>query len=71
MRCFFCLICCLKGVRDKAAAMHATGIKLRAERRAGELLTEMRERGERAKGREVGRPPQPAILADFGVSKTQ
>jgi hypothetical protein len=42
------------------------------ERRAGELLSEMSESGERAKGGEAGRrESQPATLDDLGVSKTQ
>jgi len=79
-----------KDIRDKAVAVqayarqandhtlivHATDIKLRAERRVGELLREMRERGERDNGRGNRNPvlkSQAAIpkLADLGVSATQ
>ena len=81
-----------KSIRDKALAMqvyaqqakdpelinHATEIRLRAEIRAGEILREMAERGERQKpgdaaggnGRTVLPLPTPR-LADLGVSKTQ
>ena len=64
------------------AMNHAAEIKLRAERRAGELLTESRETGQRLG---VGRPektypadtfsdgPQaaPATLSDLGISRVQ
>jgi hypothetical protein len=43
-----------------------------AERKAGQLLKEMADNGERAKGGEVGRRElQPATLDDLGISKTQ
>jgi hypothetical protein len=78
-----------KDIRDKAVAVQAyakqandhtlivqaTDIKLRAERRVGELLHEMAERGERAgqgQGNGKGRTPQPLPTLDvLGVSKTQ
>jgi N6-adenosine-specific RNA methylase IME4 len=73
-------------IRDRAVAMQtyarmakdselidkATDIRLRAERRAGEMLVEMRETGQRAKGGESGRRElQPATLGDLGVTKTE
>jgi N6-adenosine-specific RNA methylase IME4 len=80
----------VKGIRDKAVAMqvyarqaqdsdlinHATEIRLRAEIRAGELLSEMAERKERhagkaAKGLRVATPTKEPKLADLGVTKTQ
>jgi N6-adenosine-specific RNA methylase IME4 len=79
----------VKGIRDKAVAMQhyarqakdttlitqATDIRMRAERRCGELLIEMAERKERAQqgqGKGKGRTPQPLPkLADLGVTKTQ
>jgi N6-adenosine-specific RNA methylase IME4 len=79
----------VKTIRDKAVAMQAyakqakdttlitqaTEIRMRAERRAGELLIEMAERGERAgqgEGEGKGRTGQPLLrLADLGISKTQ
>jgi N6-adenosine-specific RNA methylase IME4 len=79
----------VKSIRDKAVAMqhyarqakddelikHATEIRMRAERKAGELLIEMSDRGERARqgeGRGKGRKLQPLPkLSDLGISKTQ
>jgi hypothetical protein len=81
-----------KKIRDKAVAMqvyaqqakdrqlidHATERK-RAEIRAGELLAEMKVRGERAKPGDAGggtdgggvRPSVAPTLTDLGVTKTQ
>jgi hypothetical protein len=83
----------VKNIRDKAVAMqvyakqaqdrdlinHATEIRLRAERRAGELLAETeKNKGTRGQGRpskrgRSGRPPkdETPTLADLGVSKDQ
>ena len=82
-----------KSIRDKAVAMqvyakqakdrqlieHATEIRLRAVRRAGELLREMdknkgtRGQGRPAKGGSTKQPPKDETpkLSDLGVSKTQ
>lgn len=75
----------VKDIRDKAQAMaayarqakdtqlieHATEIKVRAERRAGELLRTTAETGERAS---KGRPAagnKSATLPDLGISEDQ
>lgn len=53
---------------------YATDIRLRAEKRAGELLTEMANRGERARSGEAdgsGRQPSAPKLSDLGITKTQ
>jgi hypothetical protein len=81
----------VKDIRDKAAAMQmyaqqakdrelidmATDIKMRAERRAGELLREMGERGERDQGKGGDRKSQSSDttvktkLSDIGITKDQ
>ena len=76
----------VKTIRDQATAVqvyaaqakdyelidYATDIRIRAEIRAGEMLSDMRAKGERAKGGEKGRRELPlATLESFGVSKTQ
>jgi N6-adenosine-specific RNA methylase IME4 len=73
----------VKAIRDKAIAMQAyarqakdttlimraTELRMRAERRAGELLIEMAERDERPRGRK--KESHVATLSTIGVSKTQ
>jgi hypothetical protein len=83
----------VKSIRDKAVAMQAyakqakdttlitqaTEIRMRAERRAGELLIEMAERKERHSGRghtrtvgsRAATPRAEPKLADLGINKTQ
>jgi N6-adenosine-specific RNA methylase IME4 len=63
--------------KDTDLIRQATEIRLRAERRAGELLREMAERGERAASTDTlarGSTVQPRgvpKLADLGITKTQ
>jgi N6-adenosine-specific RNA methylase IME4 len=76
----------VKAIHDKAVAMQvyaqrakdfemiekATEIRMHAARRAGQMLIEMKEREERAKGGEIGRRElQRATLADLGITKTE
>lgn len=48
---------------------HATDIRMRAEMRAGEMLSQMAERGERPKGRK--KESHAVILSDLGVTPSQ
>lgn len=76
----------VKDIRDKAEAMAAyvrqakdqelillaTEIKVRAERKAGEMLTQTRINGERAgSGGSLRKESPAATLSDIGVSKDQ
>ena len=76
----------VKDIRDKAEAMaayarqakdselilYATEIKVRAERRCGELLVHSRENGERAaSGGSLRKDSEAATLSDIGISKDQ
>ena len=81
----------VKDIRDKAMAMreyarqakdgqligYATEIKFRAERRAGQLLADMAERGERAAATDTlargnaALPREAPTLSDLGVTKMQ
>lgn len=59
--------------KDRQLIEHATEIQLRAQRRVGELLAEMKARGERRRG-EQGQGLQAVTLpklSDLGVSKIQ
>lgn len=78
----------VKEIRDKARALEvyaqqalnteaehkACEIRIRAERKAGELLREMKENGARHSGRgdqkSESRPPTPKI-SDFGITRDQ
>jgi N6-adenosine-specific RNA methylase IME4 len=60
--------------KDRELIDHATEIRERAERRAGEILRQMAEQGERQKpGDADGNRARPSVpkLADLGVSKSQ
>jgi Transcriptional activator, adenine-specific DNA methyltransferase len=75
----------VKNIRDKAVAVQAyarqakdatlitqaTEIRMRAERRAGKLLIEMAEKGERAVRKNMKSQPATSKLADLGINKTQ
>jgi hypothetical protein len=58
--------------KDGAMIEMATDIRLRAERKAAQLLKEMSDSGERARGGgDIRKELQPATLFDLGVTKTQ
>jgi N6-adenosine-specific RNA methylase IME4 len=57
--------------KDFEMLNNATEIRERAERRAGELLTEMRERGERQGDGKPSRGATVSRLTDLGITKTQ
>jgi hypothetical protein len=58
--------------KDRQPVEHPTDIRLRAERRAGQLLAEMKETGERANGSgDLRKELQPATLCDIGITMTQ
>ena len=74
----------LKKIRDKAEAVrqyakqageslviqnHCAEIKLRAERKAGELLSDMAESGQRPRGRK--KESHESTLSDLGVSRDE
>ena len=71
--------CYAKQAKDTSLITQATEIRMRAERRAGELLIEMAERKERHSGRAHTRtvgsraatPRAEPKLADLGINKTQ
>lgn len=75
----------VKDIRDKALALEAYArqaknldaerkacdIRLRAERRAGELLKEMGTNGQRALEGRPAKQSHAATISDLGISKTQ
>jgi hypothetical protein len=75
----------VKDIRDKAVAMRvyamqardrvlidqATEIRLRAERRAGELLKDMAANGERAVRKNMKSQPATSKLSDLDINKSQ
>ena len=60
-----------KQAKDSTLIMQATEIRMRAERRAGELLRDMAERGERAVRKNMKSQPATSKLSDLGINKTQ
>lgn len=58
--------------KDQELILMATEIKVRAERRAGEMLRESAERGERHHhGRVSPDEPKPTTLEDLGITANQ
>lgn len=60
-----------KQAKDSTLIMQATEIRMRAERRAGELLRDMAERGERAVRKNMKSQPATSKLSDLGINKTE
>src|SRR5262249_37349047 len=60
-----------KQAKDETLITRATEIRMRAERRAGELLIEMANKGQRAVRKNMKSQPATSKLADFKISKTQ
>jgi hypothetical protein len=57
--------------KDRALIDHATEIRLRAERRAGELLRDMAQAGERAVRKNMKSQPATSKLSDLNINKSQ
>jgi hypothetical protein len=58
--------------KDVQLIQHATDLRLRAERRAGQLLAKMKERGERDPGGKGKIELRPSTqLKTLGITKTQ
>jgi hypothetical protein len=65
-----------KQAKDRELLGHATEIRIRAEIRAGEMLAEMKKRGERATGKKnlkhvSDTQPVSPTLAELGVEQHQ
>jgi N6-adenosine-specific RNA methylase IME4 len=60
-----------KQAKDSTLIQHATEIRMRAERRAGELLIEMAKRGERAIRKNMKSQAATSKLSDLGVTKSE
>jgi N6-adenosine-specific RNA methylase IME4 len=61
-----------KEARDPELINHAVEVRLRAERKVGEMLRGMAERGERARGGgDLRKESPPVILSNLGVSPMQ
>jgi hypothetical protein len=75
----------VKDIRDKAVALehyarqaqntdaerHAAEIRLRAERKAGQLLAKMPKQNGARDGKQTGSPEMTPLLSDLGISKNQ
>ena len=57
--------------RDRGLIDHATEIHLQAERRAGELLKDMAQAGERAVRKNMKSQPATSKLSDLNINKSQ